>query len=195
MIVIGLTGSIGMGKSLTAAMLRKLGCSVHSADSVVHRLLAKNGAAVAAVADLFPTVLQDGAIDRQKLGALVFADPKKRQQLEAILHPLVRQAETAKRARALAAQRQFLVLDIPLLFETGADQRCDLTFCVTASAAQQRRRVLARPGMTEAKFHAILAAQLPDADKRARATHIIHTGYGRCLAWWQLRYCLSNLRH
>jgi dephospho-CoA kinase len=194
MIIIGLTGSIGMGKSTTATMLRKLGCAVHSADSVVHRLLARNGAAVAAVAELFPATLQDGAIDRQRLGALVFADPAKRQQLEAILHPLVRQAETAKRDRALAAQRQFMVLDIPLLFETGADQRCDVTFCVSASAAQQRRRVLARPGMTEAKFHAILAAQMPDADKRASATHIIHTGYGRCLASWQLRYCLSNLR-
>lgn len=190
MIVIGLTGAIGMGKSLTAVMLRRMGCAVHSADAAVHRLLAPGGAAVAAVAALFPTALRAGAIDRQILGTLVFHDAAQRQQLEAILHPLVQQAEHEKRARAQAGGKRFLVLDIPLLFETGGEKRCDITFCVTASAAQQRARVLARPGMTPEKFQAILAAQMPDAEKRARADYFIQTGYGRCFTWWQLRLTL-----
>lgn len=175
MIVIGLTGAIGMGKSLTAAMLRRMGCAVHSADAVVHRLLGSNGAAVAAVAAQFPSVSRGDAIDRQALGSLVFNDPQQRRRLEAILHPMVQQAEQQARARAEAARRGFLILDIPLLFETGGEQRCDVTFCVTASAAQQRARVLARPGMTPEKFNAIVAAQMPDAEKRARASHVIET--------------------
>lgn len=191
MIVIGLTGAIGMGKSLTAAMLRRMGCAVHSADAAVHRLLGPGGAAVAAVAAQFPTSLRGNAIDRQILGALVFNNPPLRLQLEAILHPLVQQAEQRRRALAQAAGRRFLVLDIPLLFETGGDVRCDVTFCVTASAAQQRARVLARPGMTPEKFAAILAAQLPDAEKRARADYVIQTGYGRCFTGWQLRLTLA----
>lgn len=191
MIVIGLTGAIGMGKSLTSAMLRRMGCAVHCADTVVHRLLGPGGAAVPAVAALFPTALRAGVIDRTALGALVFADALQRQQLEAILHPLVQAAERAKRARAVAAGRRFLVLDIPLLFETGGEKRCDVTFCVSASAAQQRARVLARPGMTPEKFQAILAAQLSDAAKRARADYVIQTGYGRCFTWWQLRFTLA----
>lgn len=194
MIVIGLTGAIGMGKSLTAAMLRRMGCAVHSADAVVHRLLGPAGAAVAAVAAQFPTSLRGNAIDRQILGTLVFNNPQQRQQLEAILHPLVQQAEQRRRALAQAAGRRFLILDIPLLFETGGDERCDVTFCVTASAAQQRARVLARPGMTPEKFAAILAAQLPDAEKRARADYVIQTGYGRCFTWWQLRLTLALVK-
>ncbi len=191
MIVIGLTGAIGMGKSLTAAMLRRMGCAVHSADTVVHRLLGPGGGAVDPVAALFPTALRDGAIDRKILGTLVFHNAAQRQKLEAILHPLVQEVECQKRASAQAAGRHFLVLDIPLLFETGGEKRCDVTFCVTASAAQQRTRVLARPGMTPEKFQAILAAQMPDVEKRARADYVIQTGYGRCFTWWQLRLILA----
>jgi len=193
MITIGLTGSIGMGKSTTAAMLRKMGCAVHSADAVVHRLLAKDGAAVSAVAALFPTTLQNGAINRQQLGAMIFPDPAKRAALEAILHPLVQAAEQEKRARAQAVGYRFLVLDIPLLFETGAEKRCDTTICVTARAAIQRKRVMARPNMTAEKFAAILSSQMPDAEKRRRADYVIHTDYGRCAAWWQLRCVFSSL--
>ena len=191
MIVIGLTGSIGMGKSTTAAMLRKMGCAVHSADTVVHRLLAPDGAAVPAVAAEFPAALRPGGIDRQALGVLVFDQPERRRVLENILHPLVQQEERKKHARALAAGRRYLVLDIPLLFETGGDQRCHVTFCVSARPEQQRARVLARPGMTEQKFQAILAAQLTDAEKRARADYTITTAYGRCVTWWQLRTVMS----
>lgn len=193
MMVIGLTGAIGMGKSLTAAMLRRMGCAVHNADTVVHRLLGHDGAAVAPVAALFPSALRDGAIDRQLLGALIFHDPLRRQALEAILHPLVQLAEHEKRLRAQVSGRRYLVLDIPLLFETGGEKRCDTTFCVTASAAQQRARVLARPGMTPEKFQAILAAQMPDAEKRACADYVIQTGYGRCFTWWQLRFVLRHI--
>lgn len=193
MIVIGLTGSIGVGKSTTAAMLRKMGCAVHSADAAVHRLLAPGGAAVPAVAAAFPTALRPAGLDRQALGALVFDQPERRRILETILHPLVQQEERKKHARALAAGRRYLVLDIPLLFETGGDQRCHVTFCVSARPAQQRARVLARPGMTEQKFQAILAAQLSDAEKRARADYTVTTAYGRCVTWWQLRTIMSWL--
>lgn len=193
MIVIGLTGSIGMGKSVAARMLRTMGCAVHQADAAVHRLLGPGGAAVAAVAQAFPGTLRGGAIDRQLLGKLVFGDTVQRQKLEAILHPLVQQEEQLKRQRVQQAGRRVLVLDIPLLFETGGDKRCDATCCVTASSAVQRARVLARPGMTETKFNAILAAQLPDAAKRERADFIIPTGYGRALTWWCLRFMLWRL--
>lgn len=191
--IIGLTGSIGMGKSLTAAMLRKMGCAVHQADWAVHRLLGRDGAAVGAVAARFPGTLRDGAIDRTALGAIVFSDAAKRAALEGILHPLVRAAEEAKRARAAAAGRRFLVLDVPLLFETRGEKRCDAVLCVTASAATQRARVMARPGMTEERFNHILARQMPDAEKRARADYIIRTDWGRCPAWWRLRWIMARL--
>lgn len=194
MMIIGLTGSIGMGKSLTAAMLRRLGGAVHSADAVVHRALGTGGAAVTAVAAQFPQAHLQNAIDRKILGALVFGQPEKRKQLEAILHPIVRSAEQEKIAQARVAGKKYVVLDIPLLFETGAEQRCDVTICVTASTATQRRRVLARPDMTLEKFTQILAAQMPDAEKRRRATYIVHTGYGRCAAWLQLKWILLRLR-
>lgn len=180
-----------MGKSLTAAMLRKMGCAVHSADAAVHRLL--NGAAAAAVGQLFPAAIKDGIIDRAALGAEIFADPDKRRQLEAILHPLVREEEKLKAARARAAGRKALVLDIPLLFETGAEKRCDAVICVSAPAWLQRRRVLARPGMTPEKLAQILAAQLPDAEKRRRADYVVNSGFGRCAAWLQLRYIMAAI--
>ena len=193
MLIIGLTGSIGMGKSLTSIMLRKMGCAVHSADAAVHRLLGPGGAAIEPVGALFPAARLGNMIDRKILSAEIFAAPAKRKQLEAILHPLVRLDEEQKITRAHAAGRKAIILDIPLLFETGAERRCDATLCVTAPAWVQRHRVLARPGMTPERFAQILAAQMPDADKRRRADHVIHTGFGRCLTWRQLKLVMVRL--
>ncbi|MEJ0061891.1 MAG: dephospho-CoA kinase [Alphaproteobacteria bacterium] len=193
MIVVGLTGSIGMGKSLTAAMLRKMGYPVHSADTAVHHALGEGGAAVEAVGALFPEALKDNMIDRKILGGKVFGDPEKLKQLEAILHPLVRRSEEEKIARAHANGSPAVILDIPLLFETGAETRCNAVICVTAPAWIQRRRVLKRPGMTEEKFARILAAQMPDAEKRRRANYIVQTGFGRWAAFRQLRRIMKRL--
>ena len=179
MVILGLTGSIAMGKSTTAAMLRRLGVLVHDSDAVVRALLARNGAGVDRVAAAFPDTVTDGCVDRQALGARVFADPAALKSLESLLHPLVtmRTLEFLKRSALTGAQ--LVVLDIPLLFETGADRRCDATMVVSASSLIQRQRVLARPGMTAAKLAGILARQMPDAEKRRRADFVIPTGLGR----------------
>ncbi|MCC5972828.1 MAG: dephospho-CoA kinase [Rubellimicrobium sp.] len=170
--VIGLTGSVGMGKSTTAGFFADEGVPVWDADSAVHRLYAPGGAAVAPVSAAFPAALRDGAIDRSVLKQLIAEDPGVLKRLEGIVHPLV----AADRARFLADHpRGPVVLDVPLLFETGLDRDCDLTVTVTAPPDIQRDRVLARPGMTEAQFQLILARQLPDAEKRARADHVIET--------------------
>ena len=160
MIILGLTGSIGMGKSTAARMLRRFGVPVHDADRVVHGLLAKGGAAVAAVEMVFgPEVIRDGAVDRPRLGARVFGDRAALGRLEAILHPLVRRAERRFLALAAARRAKVVVLDIPLLFETGGQRRMDATVVVTAPAFIQRLRVLARPGMSADKLDAILRVQ------------------------------------
>lgn len=176
MIVIGLTGSIGMGKSTTAAMFRDAGVPVHNSDETVHRLY--RGAAVEPVGAAFPGVVRDGEIDRQALAAQVLGDRARLSLLESIVHPLVR----AESDRFLATQRTagtpMVVLDIPLLFETHAERRVDRIVVVSAPAEVQRERVLARPGMTEEKFAAILAKQVPDAEKRRRADYVIDTGRG-----------------
>ncbi len=174
--ILGLTGSIGMGKSTVAAMFRDLGVPVFDADAAVHALYQQGGAAVAPVAAAFPGAIVDGAVDRQKLGAAVFGQPEAIKRLEAIVHPLVSAVRNDFLAAARARGDALLVFDIPLLFETGGEARCDATAVVSAPAAAQRARVLARPGMTEDKFAAILAKQMPDADKRARATYVIPTG-------------------
>jgi dephospho-CoA kinase len=185
MIVLGLTGSIGMGKSTAAAMLRRLGVPVHDADATVHRLLGPGGGAVAPVARAFPGgVIEDARtgrtrIDRAALGRLVFADSAALHRLEAILHPLVRADERRFRRRMQARHVPLIVLDIPLLFESGGDRRCDATLVVTAPARIQRARVMARQGMTEERFAAILAKQMPDAEKRRRADFVVQTGLGR----------------
>ena len=178
MIVLGLTGSIGMGKSTAARQLRRLGFPVHDADAVVHRLLARGGAAVTAIAAAFPGVVRDGAVDRRALGGLVFGNPVLLKRLEAILHPLVRQAEHKFLARARRQRRRLVVLDIPLLFETGGQARCDAVAVVSAPPFVQARRVLARPGMTPERLEAIRRSQMADADKRRRADVIIPTGRG-----------------
>lgn len=178
-IVIGLTGSIGMGKSSTARMFRRLGVPVYEADAAIHRLLAPGGRGVLPVRAAFPEADDGrGGIDRRRLGARVFDDPAALARLEDILHPLARTIEADFFARCRRQRRRLVVLDIPLLFETGGERRVDLTVVVTAPAFLQRQRVLARPGMTAEKFDRIRARQMSDGEKRARADVIIHTGLG-----------------
>jgi dephospho-CoA kinase len=182
-IILGLTGSIAMGKSTVAAEFRRLGVPVHDADAAVHRLLGPKGGAVAAVGAAFPGVVQvtprGPAVDRAALGRIVFADPARLRALEAILHPAVRTEE--RRFLAVVARRgcRLAVLDIPLLFETGSERRCDAVAVVSAPSFVQRERVLRRPGMNAARLAAVLTQQMPDAEKRRRADFIIPTSQGR----------------
>ena len=169
---LGLTGSIGMGKSTTAAMFAAEGVPVWDADSCVRKLYARGGAAVAIVADLVPNAVTDGAVSRAALRDMIAKDPTLLDRLQRVVHPLVAADRTAFIAQQSAP---VIVLDIPLLFETGADAPCDGIVVVSAPAAEQRRRVLARGEMTEADLDLILSRQMPDADKRARATWVIDT--------------------
>jgi dephospho-CoA kinase len=178
MITVGLTGSIGMGKSETARMFCALGVPVFDADAVVHDLQAKNGPAIAPIVAAFPGVVTDGELDRNKLGAMVFADPELKKKLEHIIHPMVAEKRVTFFKEAASQGAPFVVLDIPLLFETGGNTACDKVIVVSAPADVQRRRVLARPGMTPEKFDDILERQTPDADKRAGADYIIETDKG-----------------
>lgn len=166
---IGLTGSIAMGKSTAAKLFRRLRVPVYDADAAVHALLAEGGAGVAPVAAEFPGTEIHGAIDRAKLGQAVFADPMALARLEAILHPLAARARETFLARHRRNRVKRVVLDVPLLFETGDEKRCDLVVVVSASPMLQRLRALARPGMSDAKLAAILARQMPDSWKRRRA--------------------------
>ena len=177
--ILGLTGGIGMGKSAAAAVFRQLGVPVYDADAAVHALLAPGGAAVKAVARAFPTAKAGKGISRSKLGKLVFGKPKQLRRLEAILHPLVRQQEKRFLRQMRARQVRLAVLDIPLLYETGGERRCDAVVVVWAPAALQRARVLKRPGMDAKRFDAIVAQQMPDRTKRARADFAVPTGLGR----------------
>ncbi len=176
MLVLGLTGSIAMGKSTTARLFRACGVPVHDADAAVHALY--GGAAVAPVEAAFPGVAVDGRIDRERLAARVVGDPEALARLESIVHPLVRAAEAEFLARAAAAGARRVVLDVPLLLETGGQARVDAVVVVTAPAEVQRERAMARPGMTEARLTAILARQMPDAEKRRRAHFLIDTSLG-----------------
>jgi dephospho-CoA kinase len=175
-IVVGLTGSIGMGKSTTAAMFAAAGAAVYDADAAVHDLYRSEGAP--AIEAAFPGTVTDGVVDRKALGARVIGKPEEMKRLEAIVHPLVRARETAFLAAAKASGVRVAVLDIPLLFETGGEARVHASIVVTADAQVQRARVLARPGMSEETFAAILAKQMPDAQKRRRAHFLVDTGHG-----------------
>lgn len=194
MLVLGLTGSIGMGKSTAAALFRCCGIPTHDADAAVHRLLATGGKAVAPIAAAFPGVVIDGAVDRAALGRKVYADPPALRRLERLLHPLVRWEEASFLRRTARARRRVVVLDIPLLFETGGERRVDRVVVVTAPAFLQRMRVLKRPGMTADKLAAILARQMPDRDKRRRADYILHSGLGRHTTLREIRHLLRCLR-
>ena len=178
MILLGLTGSIGMGKSTTTAMFAELGAVVWNADDAVHRLYASGGAAVEPVGEAFPGVVVNRAVDRTRLAEALGRDETAFRRLEAIVHPLVAQGRAADLEAARAVGTRLAVLDIPLLFETGGDKAVDAVVVVTADPAIQAERVLARPGMTRERFDAILARQMPDAEKRARADFVIDTGRG-----------------
>lgn len=192
MIRLGLTGSIGMGKSATAGMFRAAGIPVHDADATVHALY--RGAAVAPIEAAFPGATRDGAVDRTALAARVLGDDAAVKRLEAIVHPLVRAAETAFLEKARVEGRRIVVLDIPLLFETGGEARVDAIVTVSAPAEIQRARVLARPGMTEEKFAQILARQIPDADKRRRSHFIVDSAHGLAAAARQVDAVLRALQ-
>jgi dephospho-CoA kinase len=184
MMVLGLTGSVGMGKSTAAAMFRRMRVPVHDSDAAVHRLLAPGGAAVPRVVAAFPGVSdKQGGIDRGELGARVFGDAPALKRLERILHPLVRQSQARFLKAARARREPMVVLDIPLLFETGGETRCDAVIVVSAPPWVQRARVMARPNMTEARFRAILKKQMPDHEKRRRADFILSSGLGRAATY------------
>lgn len=176
MFVLGLTGSIGMGKSTTAAMFRAAGVKVHDSDAAVHALY--RGPAAALIEAAFPGTTGAGSVDREKLAARVVGDREAMNRLEAIVHPLVRADRAAFLAAARAAGERIVVVDIPLLFETGAESEVDAVLLVTASESVQKARIAARPGMTDAKLAAIMARQMSDQSKRARADSIIDTSAG-----------------
>lgn len=192
MIVVGLTGSIGMGKTTTAALFADEGVPVNDSDQVVHDLYRSD--AVAPIAELFPDAVVDGVVDRVKLSENLAKNPAKFRDLEAIVHPLVRAREAAFLQKQRELGRSIVVLDIPLLFETGADARVDKVVVVTCEPDVQRQRVLSRPGMTEEKFALILSRQTPDAEKRARADYVVDTGHGIDMAREQVKTIVRQLR-
>lgn len=187
--ILGLTGSIGMGKSAVAAMFRGLGVPLFDADAAVHELQGPGGACLAPIERAFPGTTGPSGVDRQKLGAAVFGDPAALKLLESIVHPEV--AEMRRTFLADNATAPLIVFDIPLLFEKTGEHGLDAVLVVSASAAQQRERVLARPGMTEEKFERILALQVPDAEKRARADYVIDTGVSLA----ETRHAVQQLVH
>jgi len=191
MFILGLTGSLGMGKSATAKMFAEEGVPVHDADAVVHRLY--EAEATPLIEAAFPGTTTGGKVDRDKLGRRVLDHAAAVKKLEAIVHPLVRKAENHFLAEAERARAAVAVLDIPLLFETGSDKRCDAVAVVSAPLDVQRERVFERPGMSEQKFEAILAKQMPDAEKRARADFIVDTSKGFDAARAQVRDILARV--
>lgn len=191
MIVLGLTGSIGMGKSTTARMFADEGVPVHDSDAAVHRLY--EGEAAAGIEDLFPGTVLDGVVDRKKLGAKVIGNPEALKRLEGYIHPLVRKDADAFVEKHRAAGTPIVLLDIPLLFETAGMDRVDRIVVVTAPTDIQRERVLSREGMTEEKFAAILSKQVPDSEKRRRADYIIDSSRGLEHARQQVRQIVKEL--
>ena len=192
MIILGLTGSIGMGKSTTADMFRSENIPVHDADQTVHQLYINE--AVIPIKNLFPTAVVNGVVDRQELGRIVLSDRTKMRQLEKLVHPMVREKEMRFIQNARDDGAFLVVLDIPLLYETGGENRVDAVVVVSASFDEQRKRVLARQGMTEEKFRSILNKQMPDGEKRKRADFVIDTGNGLENAHQQVREIIRQLR-
>jgi dephospho-CoA kinase len=190
MFVLGLTGSLGMGKSTTAKFFAEEGVPLHDADAEVHRVYERGATPLIEAA--FPGTTVGGKVDRDKLAQRVLGDPVAIRKLEGIVHPLVRRAEEHFLAEAARKGASIVVLDIPLLFETGADRRCDAVVVVSAPADVQRARVFERPGMTEEKFDAILVKQMPDAEKRARADFLVDTSTGFGAARAQVREILAR---
>ncbi len=190
-LVIGLTGSIGMGKTVLAKQLESLGAKVCHADDIVHRLLAKGGAAVEEVRQHFPSAVQGDAVDRAALGKIVFSDGAKLKILEQIVHPKVAEEENRFIAEQKQAGATLIVLDIPLLFETQAEKRCDAVIVASAPHFIQRARVMKRPGMTQEKFARILKNQMPDSEKRRRTTFVVQTGLGRAYSLHRLKKILT----
>lgn len=195
MIVLGLTGSIGMGKSTAANMLRAMGVPVHDADATVHQLFARDRQMRDRIASRFPGVVTGDGVDRQALGAAVFGDPAARRDLEAIVHPRVRAAADAFLRRHRRLRTPLVVLDIPLLFETGGEDRVDGVIVVSAPGALQRRRVMARPGMDAERFAGILASQMPDREKRRRADFVVETGLGKAYTFRRLKRIVTAVRN
>ena len=191
MIIVGLTGSIGMGKTTTAALFADEGVPVNDADQVVHDLYRSD--AVEPIRAMFPDAIVDGIVDRKKLSENLAKNPAKFVDLEAVVHPLVRAREKAFLDEQRALGKKVVVLDIPLLFETGGDRRVDKIVVVSCEPDVQRQRVLSRPGMTPEKFELILSRQTPDAEKRARADYVIDTGHGIDMARSQVKTLLKEL--
>ncbi len=191
MIIVGLTGSIGMGKTTTAALFADEGVPVNDADQIVHDLYRSD--AVEPIRAMFPDVIVEGVVDRKKLSENLAKNPAKFADLEAVVHPLVRAREKAFLDEQRALGKKVVVLDIPLLFETGGDRRVDKIVVVSCEPAVQRQRVLSRPGMTPEKFELILSRQTPDAEKRARADYVIDTGHGIDMARSQVKTLLKEL--
>lgn len=194
MITLGLTGSIGMGKSTTAAMFREAGIPVYDADAAVAEIYLKGGAAVAPLEAAFPGVTRDGAVDREALRQRVLGDDEAMARLNSVVHPLLGKDRVAFFAKATADQADLVVLDIPLLFETGGERNMDAVAVVSAPADMQRERVLAREGMTPERLDAILSRQTPDAEKRARADYVIDTGKGLEAAREQVTAVIADIR-
>jgi dephospho-CoA kinase len=195
MVILGLTGSIGMGKTTAAGMFRYLGIPVYDSDAAVHRLLGPGGDAVAAIDKIFPGVVEDGAVNRKALGERVFGNPDALKKLEAIVHPLVRRVQENYLKRAAARREKIVVLDVPLLFETHGDEVCDIVIVVSAPRFLQEARVLARGGMTREQFEAVLARQVSDLEKRRRADFVVPSGLGRALTLRRLKEIVTLVQN
>lgn len=192
--IIGLTGSIGMGKSTTATMFREAGIPVYDADAEVHKAYDVGGAAVEPVGAAFPGVVRDGRVDREELRKRVLGNPEALKVLNGIVHPIVGRARAAVFEEAEAKGADMVILDVPLIYETGGEKNMHKVIVVSAPAEMQRQRVLAREGMTPERLDAILAQQVPDAEKRARADYVVDTGQGLEHAREQVQAIIADLR-
>ncbi len=191
---LGLTGSIGMGKTTTAQLFSEAGAPVYDADAAVHKIYARGGAAVGPVSDVFPAAIIDGAVDRPALRDIVLKDGQALEQLNMIVHPLVAQSQIQFRQQAVSIGAPVAILDIPLLFETGGDKACDYIAVVTAPAHIQHQRVMMRASITQEEFETILAKQTPDAEKRAAADFIISSAFGIGFAKAQVKIILDLMK-